>query len=131
MEYRKQAKAAMNDKISRMTAPLKGPVDASGWNVYDPLAADVKTGMRPVSRRAYKKGGKVDAKVEGKMCGGRADRKARKDGGKAMTPNNMINRDAKEANEQRDGIKHRGALKTGGKVSKESWEHSKTDLKQD
>ena len=131
MEYRKQAKAGMNDKISRMTAPLQGPVDASGCTVYDPLDADVKTGMRPVSRRAYKKGGKVDAKVEGKMCGGRADRKARKDGGKAMTPNNMINRDVKEANEQRDGIKHRGALKTGGKVSKESWEHSKTDLKQD
>ena len=31
MEYRKQAKAAMNEKISRMTAPLKGAVDASGF----------------------------------------------------------------------------------------------------
>jgi hypothetical protein len=169
MEYRKQAKAAMNDKISRLTAPLKGPVDASGWEVYDPLNADVKTGMRPVSRRAYKKGGKVEAKPEGKMCGGRADRKARKDGGKAATPNNLINRNVKEANQERDGIKHVGGLKTGGrakkyvgggmpygganygipqgsgtskmrqmagykkggKVTKEEWEHSKEDLKQD
>jgi hypothetical protein len=75
MEYRKQAKKAMNDKISRYTAPLKGSVDASGWKVYDPLDADVKTGMRPVSRRAYKKGGKVEAKAEGSKAVVRADRK--------------------------------------------------------
>lgn len=169
MEYRKQAKAAMNEKISRMTAPLKGPVDASGWEAYDLLNADAKTGMRPVSRRAYKKGGKVEAKPEGKMCGGRADRKAKKDGGKAVTPNNYINRNVKEANQERDGVKHVGGLKSGGrakknvgggmpygganfgipqgtgvskmrdmagykkggKVSKENWEHSKEDLKQD
>ena len=131
MEYRKQAKKAMNDKISRYTAPLKGSVDASGWEVYDPLNADVKTGMRPVSRRAYKKGGKVEAKAEGKMCGGRADRKARATGGKAITANSLVNRNVKEANQERDGIKHVGGMKKGGKVSKEAWEHSKADLKQD
>lgn len=131
MEYRKQAKKAMNDKISRYTAPLKGSVDASGWEAYDLLDADVKTGMRPVSRRAYKKGGKVEAKPEGKMCGGRADRKARQSGGKAITANSLVNRNVKEANEERDGIKHVGGMKKGGKVSKEAWEHSKADLKQD
>ena len=131
MEYRKQAKKAMNDKISRYTAPLKGSVDASGWEVYDPLNADVKTGMRPISRRAYKKGGKVEAKPEGKMCGGRADRKARATGGKAITANSLVNRNVKEANQERDGIKHVGGMKKGGKVSKETWEHSKADLKQD
>jgi hypothetical protein len=131
MEYRKQAKKAMNDKISRMIAPLKGSVDASGWEVYDPLNADAKTGMRPVSRRAYKKGGKVEAKPEGKMCGGRADRKKRQSGGKAITANSLVNRNVKEANEERDGIKHVGGMKKGGKVSKEAWEHSKADLKQD
>lgn len=131
MEYRKQAKKAMNDKITRMTAPLKGAVDASGWQAYDPLNADVKTGMRPISRRAYKKGGKVEAKPEGKMCGGRADRKKRQSGGKALTANSLVNRNVKEANEEREGIKHVGAMKKGGKVSKEAWEHSKSDLKQD
>jgi hypothetical protein len=77
MEYRKQAKKAMNDKISRLTAPLKGPVDASGWEAYDLLDADVKTGKRPVSRQARKSGGKVEAKAEGKKASGRADRKSR------------------------------------------------------
>lgn len=120
MEYRKQAKAAMNEKISRMTAPLKGSVDASGWEVYDPLNADAKTGMRPVSRRAYKKGGKVDAKVDGKMCGGRADRKARQSGGKALTANSLINRNVKEANQERDGVKHVGGMKKGGRAKKYS-----------
>ena len=118
MEYRKQAKAAMNEKISRMTAPLKGPVDASGWEAYDLLNADAKTGMRPVSRRAYKKGGKVEAKPEGKMSGGRADRKAKKDGGKAVTPNSYINRNVKEANQERDGVKHVGGMKKGGRANK-------------
>lgn len=131
MEYRKQAKKAMNDKISRMIAPLKGSVDASGWEAYDLLNADAKTGMRPVSRRAYKKGGKVEAKPEGKMCGGRADRKKRQSGGKAITANSLVNRNVKEANQERDGIKHVGGMKKGGKVSKEAWEHSKADLKQD
>lgn len=131
MEYRKQAKKAMNDKISRYTAPLKGSVDASGWEVYDPLNADVKTGMRPVSRRAYKKGGKVEAKAEGKKAGVRADRKMRQSGGKAITANSLVNRNVKEANQERDGIKHVGGMKKGGKVSKEAWEHSKADLKQD
>jgi hypothetical protein len=84
MEYRKQAKKAMNDKISRYTAPLKGSVDASGWEVYDPLNADVKTGKRPVSRRAFKKGGKVDAKPDGDMSVVRADRKKKGDRVKKM-----------------------------------------------
>lgn len=118
MEYRKQAKKAMNDKINRYTAPLKGSVDASGWEVYDPLNADVKTGMRPISRRAYKKGGKVEAKAEGNKANVRADRKKRQSGGKAITANSLVNRNVKEANQERDGIKHVGALKNGGRAKK-------------
>jgi hypothetical protein len=117
MEYRKQAKKAMNDKITRMTSPLKGPVDASGWQAYDLLNADAKTGMRPVSRRAYKKGGKVEAKAEGGKAPARADRKKRADGGK-LTPNSYMNRNYKDANEERDGVKHKGGMKTGGRAKK-------------
>jgi hypothetical protein len=173
MEYRKQAKAAMNEKISRMITPDKAKVDSSDWSPPEPLNADVKTGMRPISRRQFKRGGKVDTKAEGKMCGGRADRKKRQSGGKALTADSLINRDMKEANQDRDGIKHIGGMKKGGrakknvgggmpyggagnpgipqghgsglmrkyltsgmmnkggKVSKEEWEHSKEDLKQD
>jgi hypothetical protein len=172
MEYRKQAKAAMNKKISRMITPDKAKVDSSDWMPPEPLNADVKTGMRPISRRQFKRGGKVDSKPEGKMCGGRADRKKRQSGGKALTADSLINRDYKEANKDREGIKHVGGMKSGGrakkyvgggmpyggssygipqgsgsslmrkyltagymnkggKVSKEEWEHSKADLKQD
>ena len=172
MEYRKQAKAAMNDKISRMITPDKAKVDSSDWSPPEPLNADVKTGMRPISRRQFKRGGKVDAKPDGKAAKIRADRKKRQSGGKALTADSLINRDMKEANQSRDGVKHIGGMKKGGrakkfvgggmpyggenygipqgsgsgmarkyltggmmnkggKVSKEEWEHSKADLKQD
>lgn len=120
MEYRKQAKAAMNKKISRMITPDTAKVDSSDWTAPEPLNADVKTGMRPISRRQFKRGGKVktDTKPEGKMCGGRADRKKRQTGGKALTADSLINRDYKEANKGREGIKHVGGMKKGGRAKK-------------
>ena len=118
MEYRKQAKAAMNKKISRMITPDKAKVDSSDWSPPEPLNADVKTGMRPISRRQFKRGGKVAGKPEGKMCGGRADRKASQSGGKALTADSLINRDLKEANQSREGIKHIGGMKKGGRAKK-------------
>jgi len=122
MEYRKQAKAAMNEKISRMITPGKEKVDSSDWTAPEPLNADVKTGMRPISRRQFKRGGKVNAKaddkVKGKMCGGRADRKKRQSGGKALTADSLINRNVKEANQSRDGVKHVGGMKKGGRAKK-------------
>ena len=122
MEYRKQAKDAMNKKISRMITPGKEKVDSSDWTAPEPLNADVKTGLRPISRRQFKRGGKVkakaDAKVQGKMCGGRADRKKRQSGGKAITADSLINRDVKEANQSREGIKHIGGMKKGGRAKK-------------
>jgi hypothetical protein len=118
MEYRKQAKEAMKAKIARITSDSEQKVDASDWTPGKPMNAGVKTSMRPVSRRAFKKGGKVEVKPEGKTCAPRADRKARKDGGKAMA-NALVNRNDKDANAERDGIKHVGGLKNGGRAKKQ------------
>jgi hypothetical protein len=78
------------------------------------LNADVKTGMRPVSRRAFKTGGKV----EGSCAAPNMGRKPRQSGGKAITANSLINRNAKDANEEREGIKHIGGMKKGGRAQK-------------
>ena len=122
MEYRKQAKDAMNKKISRMITPSKEKVDSSDWTAPEPLNADAKTGMRPISRRQFKRGGKVKAKAEDKVAGKkamvRADRKPRQSGGKALTADSLINRDVKEANQSRDGVKHVGGMKKGGRAKK-------------
>jgi hypothetical protein len=83
----------------------------------------VKTGARPISRRAFKAGGKVSG-----SCGAvRADRKPRKAGGKVESEkaeakqyaNAKVNRNVKDANEQREGIKHVGGFKKGGRTKKE------------
>ena len=112
-EASKAARAAMKSKAERLvrTDP-KGTVDASGYTPPDALDADVKTGMRPISPRAFRKGGKV----KGAEAHHHAGRKPRKAGGRALTPDSMINRNAKEANEERAGEKHVGALKRGGKA---------------
>ena len=111
-EAAKAARAAMKKKAQKLTqADPHQKVDSSDWTPPEALNADVQTGMRPVSRRAYKKGGKV----EGAACAVRSDRKPRNAGGKAYAIAKM-NRDQKEANEDREGIKHVGGLKKGGKV---------------
>jgi len=113
-ELAKKARNAMRDKISRlMRTDPKAKVDGSSYVPPEPLDADVKTGLRPVSRRQFKRGGKV-AKMEGGYCKPRADRKMRKNGGALATPDNIINRDVKEANEKRAGKKHVGGMKKGG-----------------
>jgi hypothetical protein len=90
-------------------------VDSSTFVPPEMLNADVKTGLRPISRRAFKKGGKV----MGDCNAPRADRKPRKAGGKTEATeyaNAKINRNVKAANEEREGKKHIGALKTGGRA---------------
>jgi len=114
----KTARKMMRDKLSRMLKDNNGPVDASGYVVPDPMDADVKTGARPISRRQFKRGGKVVNNAEGKDTRKHAGRKPRKSGGSAnATPDNLINRNVREANELREGKKHRGAFASGGKAS--------------
>ena len=111
----KQARAAMKAKAKSLTAdrPLER-VDSSTFTPPPMLNADVKTGMRPISRRAFKTGGKV----EGSCAAPNMGRMPRKSGGKAITANSLINRNAKDANEEREGIKHIGGMKKGGRAKK-------------
>jgi len=115
-ETAKKARAAMKAKAQRLGAdrPLE-KVDSSTFTPPELLNADVKTGMRPISRRAFKKGGKV----MGECAPARADRAPRKSGGKAITADSLINRNQKEANESREGIKHVGGMKKGGRAGRE------------
>ena len=112
----KKARAAMKAKAQRLGAdrPLE-KVDSSTFTPPELLNADVKTGMRPVSRRQFKKGGKV----MGDCAPTRADRAPRKAGGKAITADSLINRNQKEANESREGKKHIGGMKKGGRAGRE------------
>ena len=118
-EFAKKARSAMREKISRLTrTDPKQKVDGSSYVPPEPLDAGVKTGLRPISRRQFKKGGKVVA-MFGRAGKPRADRKARKNGGSTpATPDNIINRDVKEANEKREGKKHIGGMKKGGRAHK-------------
>ena len=129
-ELAKKARSAMRDKISRlMRTDPKSKVDGSSYVPPEPLDAGVKTGLRPVSRRQFKKGGKV-VMMEGKPVKFRADRKARKNGGSTpATPDNIINRDVKEANEKREGKKHIGGMKKGGAAKHEDIKMDKALIK--
>jgi hypothetical protein len=112
----KSTRAAMKAKAARMgskTSP--GKVDASSWTPPEPLNTEIKTGMRPLSRRAFKKGGKVVEKCEGGPTAMRADRPQRKSGGGIGTA--MVNRNVKTANEERpEGKAHVGGYKKGGEA---------------
>ena len=198
----KTSREAMKAKAKRLaSADPHTKVDSSTWTPPEAEEGSVQTGMRPLSKRAFKKGGKVIGKADGKKAEFRADRKpragggklekylkssnadrrsrenendemnemsseaansmpkreflamdrkieenarkiknreqgsnlasaklkgmakipARKEGGRAtryLTPDNLINRDVRMANDEREGVKHIGGLKHGGKAHK-------------
>jgi hypothetical protein len=108
-----KARSKSREKAERLTRSSPGKVDASGWR--EPLGenAEVQTGMRPISRRQFRRGGKVHGE-KSKMHAGR---KPRAKGG-ALTATSLINRDVKDANESRVGTKHIGGMKKGGRAHK-------------
>lgn len=110
----KALRAAKTKKAEERINSSGGKVDSSDWKPDEPLNADVKTGERPVSRRAFKTGGMV----KGEEAKTDLSRKPRKSGGAALSANSLQNRDMKEANEERDGKKHVGGFKRGGMVKK-------------
>lgn len=119
-ETAKKLREAMKAKAMRLAkGDPKEKVDSSTWTPPEFENAGVKTGARPISKRAFKKGGKVVGKCEGGKAMHRADRSPRKSGGRApITADTLVNRNVKEANEDREGIKHVGGFKKGGKVHK-------------
>lgn len=113
-EASKAARAAMKKKIERITADPHEKVDASDWSPPEPLNTEGKTGLRPVSPRAFKKGGKVVA-MKGEKSRKNAGRKARANGGKLA--NEIVNRNVKDANAE-FGKPHVGGYKKGGKTKR-------------
>jgi hypothetical protein len=109
-EMAKKAREAMRGKAKRLAGEKDQKVDSSDFTPAPMLNADVKTGMRPISKQGFK--------AEGAKNAARADRKPRKSGGRAITADSLINRDQKEANESREGKKHIGGMKKGGEVKK-------------
>ena len=113
-EMAKKAREAMRGKAKRLSGEKDQKVDSSNWTPAEPLNADVKTGMRPISKQGFKRGGKI----AGEKAETHAGRKPRKSGGRAITADSLINRDQKEANESREGKKHIGGMKKGGRTGK-------------
>lgn len=109
-----KAREAAKRKVERLTTDPHEKTDASSWTPPEPENAGVQTGPRPVSKRQFRKGGFV---VSGEHEHKRADRKPRKSGGRALV-DDYVNRDVKEANEERDGIKHVGGMKKGGRAKR-------------
>jgi hypothetical protein len=115
-EYLKEAREGAAKKLKGIqSGEPHTKVDSSSWSPPEMLEADKQTGMRPVSPRQYKSGGKVHGLHSKK----RADRKARKEGGRAMSVDGFINRDDKMANDERAGVKKVGGMKRGGKIKRE------------
>jgi len=113
-EMAKKAREAMRGKAKRMAGEKDQKVDSSDFTPAPMLNADVKTGMRPISKQGFKRGGKI----AGEKMETHAGRKPRKSGGRAITADSLINRDQKEANEDREGKKHIGGMKKGGRTGK-------------
>ena len=118
-EMAKAARAAMKQKAKRLTTDPHKKVDASSWEPEEPMNTGAKTGLRPISPRAYKRGGKVGMKAEGCASTPNAGRKARKDGGKISDLiNAKVNRNVKEANASEFGRPHIGGMNKGGRTGK-------------
>jgi hypothetical protein len=118
----KSIRAAREAKAKRLgsAGDPKQKVDASSWTPPEMMNTSAKTGLRPVSRRAYKRGGKVGMEAEGSCGPTRADRKPRKSGGEAKAyMAAKINRDVKEANAEL-GKPHIGGMKKGGRAKRQS-----------
>ena len=116
----KAVRAAREAKAKRLgsAGDPKQKVDASTWTPPEMMNTEAKTGLRPVSRRQFKNGGKVGMMAEGSCGPMRADRKPRKAGGSVKQyVDAKINRNVKEANAEL-GKPHVGGMKRGGRMKR-------------
>lgn len=127
-EMSRNARRMMRAKAHRLSQETTGRVDASDYGPEENMHADVKTGMRPISRRAFKAGGKVEGET-GKPNAGKMPRTARATGGKALVED-WQNRNIKDANEKREGVKHVGGFARGGRPKGEWSDEAKAAAKQ-
>jgi hypothetical protein len=110
-----KARSDAKAKVTRLTqADPHQKVDGSSWTPPEAMENQAQTGMRVLSRNKYRRGGKV----EGAKAAMHAGRKPRKSGGSALTADSLINRDVKEANQEREGVKHKGGFAAGGRPGK-------------
>lgn len=107
-ELAKKAREASKAKAERMTTDPHQKVDASSWTPGKFDDSGAPDGLRPISKRQFRRGGKVD----GDKAMARADRKPRATGG--ATASELINRDVRKANDERSGNKHIGGFASGG-----------------
>lgn len=88
------ARSKARAKIERLTrSDPHERVDASNYAPDGAMDAGLQTGPRPISRRAFRRGGAI----HGEKSAEHAGRKPRKAGGRTLVDDYM-NRDAKEAN---------------------------------
>lgn len=104
------ARKSAREKAARLTGRKDERVDASDYHVPGEMMADIKTGMRPISKRQF-------------ACGGpaahhHAGRRTRKSGGALECADAKANLDMKQANRERDGEKHIGGMKKGGRAKR-------------
>lgn len=106
----KAIRAARRARAERMggAGDPHAKVDASSWTPPPMANMGAKTGMRPISPRQFKDGGKV----HGKAADHHGGRKPRKTGGRAIA-DAYVNRDVKEANAEH-GKPHVGGFARGG-----------------
>jgi hypothetical protein len=88
--------------------------DSSDWTPPELLEANHQTGLKPISPRQYRKGGRVHH-VEGEHEHKRADRKPRASGGRNLA-NSIATTNEKAANKEEFGAEHIGALRHGGRA---------------
>ena len=110
-EDAKRYRAEMKSKAEKRgsAGDPREKVDASDWTPPEDMNTGAKTGLRPISPRAYKSGGKV----HGEPAKHHAGKKPRASGGSA---NDFVDRDVKEANAKL-GKPHIGGYAKGGHVS--------------